>query len=62
VARKKFKKTYRYSCTLTGEEFKVTTEVKNPDELMSVKAFYDLNPDRDDRPEHIKVQLEQEEQ
>ncbi len=62
MARKKFKKIYRYSCTLTGEEFKVTTECKNTDDLMSVKAYYELNPDKDDRPEHIKVQLEQEQQ
>lgn len=62
MARKKFKKIFRYSCTLTGEEFKVTAEAKNPDDLMSVKAFYEMNPERDDRPEHIKVQLEQEEQ
>lgn len=59
MARKKFKKIYRYSCTLTGEEFKVTTEAKNPDDLMSVKAFYEMNPERDDRPEHIKIQLEE---
>lgn len=61
MARKKFKKIFRYSCTLTGEEFKVTAEAKNPDDLMSVKAFYEMNPERDDRPEHIKIQLEQEE-
>ncbi|MFT6070303.1 MAG: hypothetical protein ACJAT2_002806 [Bacteriovoracaceae bacterium] len=62
MARKKFKKIYRYSCTLTGEEFKVTAESKNPDDLMSVKAYYEMNPEKDDRPEHIKIQLEQEQQ
>lgn len=62
MARKKFRKIYRYECTLTGEEFKVTSEAKNPDELVSVKAYYEMNPDKDDRPEHIKVQLEQENQ
>ena len=62
MARKKFKKIYRYTCTLTGEEYKVTAECKNPDDLMSVKGYYEMNPDNDDRPEHIKVQLEQEEQ
>jgi hypothetical protein len=61
VARKKHKKIYRYSCTLTGEEFKVTAEAKNPDELMSVKAYYEMNPEKDDRPEHIKIQQQQQE-
>ena len=62
MARKKFKKIYRYTCNLTGEEYKVTAESKKPDELMSVKAYYEMNPEKDDRPEHIKAQLEQEEQ
>lgn len=58
MARKKFKKIYTYTCNLTGESFKVTKESKNPDDLMSVKAYYEMNADKDDRPEHIKVQLE----
>ena len=51
--RKKVQKTYRYKCTITDEEFKTTKQASNPEELISVAAFYDLNPDRDDRPKNI---------
>lgn len=56
--RKKFKKIYRYQCTMTEEEFKTTREAPNPDDLMSVKAYYEMHPEEDDRPEDIKKQLE----
>lgn len=55
--RKKEKKTYRYECTLTGEQFVLTTKVDNPDELMSVKAYYEMHPEEDDRPAVIKKKL-----
>lgn len=51
--RKKVKQTYRYKCTITDEEFKTTKQASNPEELISVAAFYELNPDRDDRPQNI---------
>jgi len=57
VARKREKKTYKYECSLTGETFKTTRQAPNPDELISIKAYYELNPDKDDRPEKIKQQL-----
>jgi len=60
VARKKQKKIYKYQCQITEEWYKTTKEAKNPDDLMSVEAYYDMNPDEDDRPEHIKQQLNKE--
>ena len=57
--RKSFKKIYRYQCTMTEEEFKTTREAPNPDDLMSVKAYYDMHPEEDDRPEDIKKQFEE---
>lgn len=58
MIRKKQKASYRYECTITGESFKLTREASHPKELVSVKAFYELNPDKDDRPEYIKKQAE----
>ena len=55
--RKREKITYAYDCTLTGESFRVGVKVKNPDELVSVNAWYDMHPDKDDRPEDIKIKL-----
>ena len=62
MARKKQKRIYTYKCSLTEETFKTTREAPHPDELISIKAYYDLNPDKDDRPEHIKAKLKAEEE
>ncbi len=62
MARKKSKRIYTYKCSLTEEVFKTTREAPNPNELISVKAFYELNPDEDDRPLHIKKKVEAEEE
>lgn len=59
VARKQKKEIFRYDCSLTGETYKTTKKAKNPDELISVAAYYELNPENDDRPEHIKKELEE---
>ena len=58
--RKSKKRIYTYQCTLTEETFKVTKEAPNPDDLVSVKAYYELHPEEDDRPEAIKKQVEAE--
>lgn len=58
MARKFKKQIFRYECTITGETYKTTREAPNPDDLMSVKAYYDLHPELDDRPEHIKKESE----
>ncbi len=55
--KKSFKKIYRYDCTLTGETYKLTAEAKNPDDLMSIKAYYEMHPEKDDRPAVIKKEL-----
>jgi hypothetical protein len=44
---------YKYNCTITEEEYKVTSKSQNPEELISVRAYYEMNPDEDDRPEAV---------
>ena len=58
---KKDVKFYDYECSLTEEKFRMTKEAKNPSELVSVKAYYELHPEKDDRPEVIKKKLKVEE-
>lgn len=55
--RRKEKRIYKYECSLTGESYKLTAPADNPEELMSVKAWYEMNPEHDDRPEDIKKRL-----
>lgn len=55
--RKREKVTYNYQCSLTGEEYVLTEKAANPKELLSVKAWYEMNPDMDDRPAVIKKKL-----
>lgn len=55
--RLKEKRIFKYECTLTGEEFKVTEKAPHPEELVSVKGYYELNADKDDRPQDIKKLL-----
>lgn len=49
--------TYDYECTITGEQFTMTEKAPNPKELVSVKAYYELNPEKDDRPAVVKKRL-----
>jgi len=55
--RRREKITYKYDCNITGETFTVSKKADNPDDLMSVKAYYEMNPEMDDRPEDIKKKL-----
>jgi hypothetical protein len=55
--RRREKVTYNYQCSLTGEEFVMTEKAENPKDLLSVKAYYEMNPDMDDRPAVIKKKL-----
>jgi hypothetical protein len=55
--RKKEKKIYKYDCSLTGETYKLTAQAQNPEELVSVKSWYEMHPEKDDRPEDIKKRL-----
>ncbi len=57
MKRKREKLTYNYECSLTQEAFVLTQKAENPKELLSVKAYYDMNPDMDDRPAIIKKKL-----
>lgn len=57
MARKKNIQIFRYKCTMTDEEFKTTRKAPNPDDLISVASYYEMNPEEDDRPEHIKKEL-----
>ena len=57
MKRRREKVTYNYECSLTGEQFTTTAKAANPKELLSVKAYYDMNPDADDRPAIIKKKL-----
>lgn len=55
---RKRKEIFDYECTITGEKYKVTKKADSPDDLISVNAFYELNPEEDDRPEKVKKELE----
>lgn len=56
-SRKREKVIYKYDCTLTNKSFKLTEKAPRPDDLVSVEGFYQLNPDKDDRPLFIKKQI-----
>jgi len=53
VAKKKSERIYKYTCTLTGEKFTSRRRVDKPEELVSLHTYYQLNPEMDDRPEHV---------
>jgi hypothetical protein len=57
MAKKGFKQIQRYKCTMTGEEFKTTRKAPSAGDLISVKAYYMMNPDKDDRPENVKIEI-----
>jgi len=57
MSKKKIKKIYKYECTITGEVFKTTEEAKNPGELTTVSAYYQMHPENDDRPIEVKIQV-----
>ncbi len=55
--RRKEKKTYKYECNLTEEKYILTAKAQNPDDLMSITAYYEMNSEEDDRPADIKKKL-----
>lgn len=57
MKRRREKITYNYECSLTGESFTMTAKAPEPKELMSVKAYYEMHPEMDDRPAVIKKKL-----
>ena len=57
MKRRREKMTYNYECSLTQEQYVLTEKAQNPKELLSVKAWYDMNPEMDDRPAVTKKKL-----
>ena len=57
MKRRREKITYNYECSLTGEQYVTTEKAAHPKELLSVKGYYEMNPDMDDRPAVIKKKL-----
>lgn len=62
MSKKKIKKIYKYECNVTGETFKTTTEAKNPGDLLTVNAYYQMHPEEDDRPVEVKIRIKHEEE
>ena len=60
MSKKKIKKIYKYECNVTGEIFKTTAEAPSPGDLSTVSAFYQMNPELDDRPVDIKIKIKNE--
>ena len=57
MKRRRERVTYEYECTMTGEKYVRTEKAPNPKDLVSVKAYYELNADKDDRPAVVKKRL-----
>jgi hypothetical protein len=57
MKRRKERILYNYECTLTGEQFTTTEKATNQKELISVKGYYQLHTDKDDRPALMKMKL-----
>ena len=57
MKRRREKVTYTSECSLTGEQFVTTEKAPNPKDLLSIKAYYEMNPEMDDRPAVIKKKL-----
>jgi hypothetical protein len=57
MKRRRERMTYNYECSLTGEQYVTTEKAQHPKDLLSVKAYYEMNPDMDDRPAVIKKKL-----
>lgn len=62
MSKKKIKKIYKYECNVTGEAFKTTAEAPSPGDLTTVSAYYQMNPEADDRPLDIKAKVKQQEE
>ncbi|HXH30203.1 MAG TPA: hypothetical protein VNJ01_05270 [Bacteriovoracaceae bacterium] len=57
MKRRREKITYNYECSLTNEPYVTTEKAPNPKDLVSIKAYYDMHPEMDDRPAIIKKRL-----
>jgi hypothetical protein len=43
-----------YKCSITGESFKIFGKLVKTQDLLSLKAYYSMHPEEDDRPLSIK--------
>jgi len=57
MKRRREKITFNYECSLTQEQYVLTEKAQNPKDLLSVKAYYEMHPEMDDRPAVIKKRL-----
>ena len=57
MKRRRERITYDYECTMTGQQFKMTEKAPHPKELMSIRAYYEMHPEKDDRPAIVKKKL-----
>lgn len=48
--------TYQYECILTHKTYKTTAAASHPEELVSIEGYYELYPEKDDRPRHCREQ------
>ena len=55
--REKAKRFYNYECSLSGDSYRLTEKVENIEDLTSINAYYELNPEDDDRPAVIRKKL-----
>jgi hypothetical protein len=55
MAFKKHREFYKYQCSITNESFTLGRKAPKPEELVSVAAWYELNPQHDDRPANRKT-------
>ena len=55
MAYKKHREFYKYQCSITNESFTLGRKAPKPEELVSVAAWYELNPQHDDRPANRKT-------
>lgn len=57
MGKKKQYTFHYYECSISGERFKRTAKAQDPESLVSVESYYELNEEQDDRPEHIKKKM-----
>ena len=60
MIKKRQKQQYFYRCGVTDKQFKMTREALRPDDLISIEAYYEMHPEEDDRPKHMKKQTSSE--
>ena len=58
MGKKNYQEFYEYECTMTNEKYKVTKKAPNPENLISVQAFYEIKPEAGDRTKNNKKQFE----